>query len=432
VSVEVVAVTAGILDYISRSNFSGGELLVRESRYDTNLLVVTAIEGIPGSMIHPKATHPVPALTDLGSGELDGQWLTNVPTGTNAMHYELRHRPGAGYSFEDFNDAVPNVRNPRGGSVLLITHEQGMPQDWLDAGVTEYAAWHVTRDGVAAMDLELQPDEFGVSQLDPQWPVSDLLDKRVAVVGAGSIGGAAVEALAAYGIGNLHLIDPDRVWWHNDVRHVLGIDSVGFLKVEAMERHLNRRWPATKVTPHPVNVVTSAHEMRPLFATLDVVLCAADGIAARRVVSHLARRAAVPAVMACVLGDGAVGEVLRLRPGPKYGCLMCHRAVLAERGGIDVEVLQERDYGSGDPHRPMTAVGPDLWMIGQLAAKATVATILESQHGDLAHRLPGDHAVVGLRPATDTAPPFDVTYAGQIQWADLPEPRPSCATCSTP
>lgn len=431
-SLSQIVIPAEIRDYIAQSDAVGGELRAQPSLYDECLFVVTRIEGIADVLIKPRVPHAYAALGNLASGEIRGQWLTKVPRGTNVLHYDVRHRPGTGYPFADFTDVVPDVRRPpRNGALLLITHEPDMPQEWLAAGVAEYAGWHVTSERAVPIDLAIEPIEFGIERLDPQWPVTSLLEKRVGVVGVGSIGGVLADALAAYGVGTLDLIDPDRFLWHNQIRHVLGLESVGRKKVDAVVEHLNHRWPATKVNPHPVNVVTRAHEMRALFPELDAVVCAADGIAARRVVSHLASRAGIPAILACVLEDGAIGEVLRLRPGPRYGCLLCHRAVLAAQGGIDAEALQELDYGTGNPHRPMTAVGPDLWLVGHLAAKATVGTILEAQHGDLSHRLPGDHAVIGLRPSADLAQaPFDVAYAEQVQWSDVPAPRKNCPTCS--
>ena len=175
------------------------------------------------------------------------------------------------------------------------------------------------------MPLAVEPKTLGLSQLDGRWPVADLQRASVAVVGVGSIGGAAVQALAQYGIGTVALVDPDRFLWHNMVRHVLGHDAVGRYKVDAMKTVLERRWPNTVADTYRLDVVEDAHMMRSLFAEVDLVLCAADGIAPRRVVSHLARRAGTPAILACVLDDGAVAEVIRLRPGPRYGCLLCLR-----------------------------------------------------------------------------------------------------------
>lgn len=425
-----IIVPAAVREYIHKTNFAGGELAAQFSDKDDDLLVVTRIETAAHYRARPRLSRDYRALADVAGGEVAGQWLTDVPAGTHVAHWRLMHRPGTAITYDGFTALVPNVRAPRAGALLLITHERDMPEDWRDAGVPEYAGWHLSDDGVTPLSVAFEPEEVGIGQLDPQWPVAALQQMHVGVVGVGSIGGVVADALAAYGVGTMDLIDPDRFLWHNQVRHVLGPESVGLLKVDALADRITRAWPDTQVRPYPVNVVSSAHYMRALFPRYDAVVCAADGIAARRVVSHLARRAQVPAVLACVLDDGAVGEVIRLRPGGRYGCLLCQRAVLMAGGGLDLEAHQEVGYGTGDPHRPMTAVGPDLWFIGHLAAKVSVATVLEQQHGDLAHRLPGEHAVVGLRPSADTLhEPFDVTTAMDVRWSELPPPREGCPTC---
>lgn len=425
-----IVVPAGVREYIDKTTYAGGELRAQYSKKDDDLLVVTRIETSPGVRMKPLPTRGYHALGDFTAGEVDGQWLTGVPQGTHVTHRQLAHRPDTGITYDAFTAAVPNVRAPGGGALLLITHERDLPQEWRDAGVPEYAGWHVTRDGVTPISVAFEPDEVGISQLDPQWPVTELQEMRVGVVGVGSIGGVVADRLAAYGVGILDLIDPDRFLWHNQVRHLLGPEAVGLLKVEAVADRITRRWPETHVNAYPVNAVSAAHHLRALLPHCDAVVCAADGIAARRVISHLARRAQIPAVLACVLDDGAIGEVLRLRPGRRYGCLLCQRTALSDGGGIDLEAHQEVGYGTGDPHRPMTAVGPDLWFIAQLAAKVAVATVLEQQHGDLGHRLPGEHVVVGLRPSADTLQePFDVTTAMDVRWSEIPEPREGCPTC---
>jgi hypothetical protein len=76
----------------------------------------------------------------------------------------------------------------------------------------------------------------------------------------------------------------------------------------------------------------------------------------------------------------------------------------------------------------MTAVGGDLALVGEFAAKAAVATLLEA-HGYHDQRLPGEHAVLGLRPVPGLSPPFDVTRAGEVRWSPVGPPRPTCPTC---
>jgi hypothetical protein len=133
-------------------------------------------------------------------------------------------------------------------------------------------------------------------------------------------------------------------------------------------------------------------------------------------------------VLACVLADGAVGEILRVRPGSGSGCLLCHRAELQAAARLDPEPGLDLPYGTGLQHRPMTAVGGDLALVGEFAAKAAVATLLEAR-GYHDQRLPAEHAVLGLRPVPGLTPPFDVTRAGDVRWAPVGPPRPSCPTC---
>jgi hypothetical protein len=422
--------TAEVKQHIAASTAVGGELSMEYSAVD-DLFVIRKVEIASGSTRTLKPSWEYSALRATAGPGLRGQWLRDVPEGTNVNHYALRHRPGTAIAFADFRALVPLARKPQSGkATLLVTYEPGLAEDLLRAGVQEFAAWNVTADEVVPLTMAAEPPVIGLDQLKPQWPVDELAERRAGVLALGSIGGVIADSLAGYGVGTLDLIDPDRFLWHNGVRHVLGPESVGRYKVDAMRDWLKRRWPHLTVNTYPVDFTGQAHMMRGLMSELDALACSADGIAARRVASHLARRAGIPAVLACVLGDGTVGEVVRLRAGPAYGCLMCHRASMAETGAMDVEVLQERDYGTGSTHKPMTAVGPDLWMVGQLAAKATVATILESEHGDLGHRLSGDLAVIGLRPSTPYDPPYDVQSAGEVVWSKLPPPRPDCPTCS--
>jgi len=168
--------------------------------------------------------------------------------------------------------------------------------------------------------------------------------------------------------------------------------------------------------------------MRPLFRRSDIVVVCVDGVAPRRVANHLAVWAATPAVLACVLEDGAIGEILRVRPGSGSGCLLCHRAQLRDDGRIDPEPGLDLGYGIGLTHRPMTAVGGDLALVGEFAAKVAVATLLEG-HGYRDQRLPGEHAVLGLRPVPGLTPPFDVAGAGAVSWSPVDVPQPGCPTC---
>lgn len=289
--------------------------------------------------------------------------------------------------------------------------------------------WAVEQSVAQPLQAVVVPEQDDLTPLlQPGWPADELAELTVTVVGAGSIGSAAAEALAAYAVKHLALVDPDRLMPHNLVRHRARRRWVGRYKVNAVADTLTERFPYLDIEPLPCDVIDDADRMRPLFRRSAAVVCCADGVEARQATNHLARWAQVPLVLACVLDDGAIGEILRLRPGPRAGCLQCQREQLRQAGQLDPEPGIDLDYGTGTRHRPMTAVGADLALVGDLAAKAAIATILESRgHPD--QRLPGDHAILALRPPADLAAPFDLRRAGEIRWQATGPPQPGCASC---
>ncbi|MFD9669960.1 HesA/MoeB/ThiF family protein [Rhodococcus sp. NPDC059968] len=424
-----VVLTREAAHKIATASSPGAELTLRHAPSE-EMYVVDTVETVKGVRARVDISRAYEALK-WGDRTHQGQWMRQPEPNLHAFHLTMLRRPGTSVPFERFREMVPGVDDPGTSLGLLISHDPDLAPEIREQGGCEFAGWLIQRSGVRPLHLEVEPDTIGLEQLAGKWPIEELAGRSVMVVGVGSIGGAAAESLAGYGIGRLELVDHDRFLWHNMVRHVLGAESVGRFKVDAMRTHLQARWPHLDAKAHRLNVVEDADDMRSLVPTVDLVLCTADGIAPRRVVSHLARQAKTPAVLACVLDQGAVGEVLRLRPTPRFGCLLCQRADLTASGAMDAEADQELAYGTGQIHQPMTAVAPDLHLIGQLAAKSAVATILESLHGDHTQRLPGEHALIGLRPAGDLAPPYDLARAGEVRWASIPKPRAICYTCGS-
>lgn len=422
-----VLIPRDALSKIAESEENDGSLQLRHVAAD-NIFVVSQVEiarNVRSPVNIPKR------YATLLSGDVNyvGRWIRTASGDANAIHQALLHRPGSAVPYEEI-DELFGVRIDPGGRVqYVITHAAHLSPEFRDAGVEEFVGWAVTREGAVPHPTSLEPEVLGLTQLADLWPLAELSSMSVAVVGCGSIGSVAADALAGFGVGSLRLVDFDRLLWHNEVRHLLGPESVGRLKSDALAESIRRRWSTGLVTSHPLDVVHSADLFRPIVREVDLVLCAADGIAPRRVVSHVSRRARVPSVLACVLDRGAVGEIIRLRPSPRFGCLLCLRSSLAERGAIDAEADQELAYGTGSTHQPMTAVPSDLQLIGVLAAKAAVATLLESKFGDSTQALPGEHAVMGLRPGGNLASPFDVRESAQLRWSAIPAPRNGCPTC---
>ena len=340
------------------------------------------------------------------------------------MHEPALRRKAA-ISTADFRDRVLSgwtFPPGDGSSLVLALSGTGDSSRW--------TAWWVNREQAAPGLLHLVDENKSVLDfLQPAWPLEDLVHARVTVVGCGSIGGAAVEALLTYGIRSITLLDHDRLQQHNVVRHRLTARHLGRYKVQALKDEITGAVPDARIEPFPLDVIYNANLVRPIFRRSDVVLGLTDGVEARRVVNHLARRAEVPLILGCVLEDGAIGEILRVRAG--NGCLLCNRAALTEKGAMDPEPSLDRGYGTGTRHLPMTAVGGDLHVVGALAAKFAVATLLEAK-GHREQRLRGEQALVALRPLPSLPEPFDLEEIGEVHWQDAWESREDCPTCVDP
>ena len=427
---SLVMVPAEAADKIRASGGVWGSLTMLRVP-DDDMYLVTAYQFGTGGALLPVGFKTEPARAQQREPTAYAAYWYRRDVNLHWQHYSLASRPGHVIPLDAFRHLVPALPHPHNDALLVITHAPDVLGNRDLDRLPEFAAWRVTREGVEPYDLAVEPASHGLSQLAGHWPIETLRATAVLVVGVGSIGAEIATNLAAYGVGRLDLLDPDRLLWHNTVRHVLSDREVGRFKTDALRDTLAARWPDLDVRSHAKDVVGNADEVRVLLQEGDAVVCATDGIASRRAVSHLARRAGRDAILTSVLEDGAFGEVLRLRRAPDEGCLLCRRAHLYGTGRMDPERALERGYGDGDPHRPMTAVGSDLHLMGALAAKVTIASLLQ-RHGHNDQRLPGEQAVVALRPQPDFKAPFDLNRATQVQWHPATPPRPDCVTCGPP
>ena len=79
---------------------------------------------------------------------------------------------------------------------------------------------------------------------------SYLANKRVVILGCGSVGSLVSLELARSGVANFLLVDPDIVEYHNICRHQCGLTDVGDLKVNALEKRLKNINPSVHIVKH--------------------------------------------------------------------------------------------------------------------------------------------------------------------------------------
>lgn len=147
-----------------------------------------------------------------------------------------------------------------------------------------------------------------------------LLTARIAIVGAGGLGGPAALYLAAAGIGQITLIDDDTVSLSNLQRQIqFETKDVGQRKVDVLAQRLQTLNPDTAVRPRHVRLTEETAQ--PLLCDHDLILDGTDSFATRFMVNDAALALNTPLISGAVgRFDAQVG--LFGQPGPCYRCLV--------------------------------------------------------------------------------------------------------------
>ena len=137
-----------------------------------------------------------------------------------------------------------------------------------------------------------------------------LAASRVIVFGAGGVGGAAIEALARGGVGEIHVVDPDALSVSNINRQILALDStVGVNKAEAACRRINEINPDCRAVPHP-HFYLPGDKGGITLSDYDYVGDAIDTISAKLALIEEASASEVPII--CSMGTGNKLDPTRL------------------------------------------------------------------------------------------------------------------------
>lgn len=152
-----------------------------------------------------------------------------------------------------------------------------------------------------------------------------LKGSKVCLLGAGGLGSVAAMQLAALGVGFLRIVDRDVVELSNLHRqHLYGVDDIGFPKVEAAAKRLQKLNPFITVEPVPLSV--NEFTIEDLVRDVDVVVDGLDSMAARYAVNRVCIKFGVPYVFGAVVASA--GNLSTIVPG-ESACLECFY------GGLD-------------------------------------------------------------------------------------------------
>ena len=214
---------------------------------------------------------------------------------------------------------------------------------------------------LARFDRQLRYfSDIGSRGLTPSECQRRLREAKVAVLGVGGLGGSAALWLASIGVGEMWLIDGDRVEASNLNRQILFAEAeIGLLKVEAATARLRAFNSAMRVTSTARRLESQA-EIADFIDGADVVIDAADWPAhdIERWCNSACFEAGIPYITMSHFPPIA-------RVGPLYvpgttGCFACQEtAYRREYPLFDVAVEQRRAKAS-----PAATLGPACGLIG--------------------------------------------------------------------
>lgn len=188
---------------------------------------------------------------------------------------------------------------------------------------------------------------------------AQLTDAHVGIIGLGGLGSAAALYLAAAGVGQLSLVDDDRVELSNLQRQIIHDEAgIGLNKAQSAARRIQALNSEIRCTAYPQRADTAL--LATLAADCDLLLDCSDNFPTR----HAVNRACVDA--RCPLVSGAAirweGQLLILTPGQAgsacYGCLF------SEAGE------------QGESCEQSGVVGPLVGMIGSAQALEAIKLLL--------------------------------------------------------
>ena len=214
---------------------------------------------------------------------------------------------------------------------------------------------------LARFDRQLRYfSDIGRSGLVPSECQRRLREAKVAVLGVGGLGGWAAWALVSCGIGEMWLIDGDRVEISNLNRQILYTPAdIGLLKVEVAAARLRAFNPDARITS-TARRLESEVEIADFIADADVVIDAADWPA--HDIERWCNRACFEAGISYITMSHFPPIA---RVGPLYvpgvtGCFACQEiAYRRDYPLFDVAIEQRRAQPS-----PAATIGPACGLIG--------------------------------------------------------------------
>lgn len=257
-----------------------------------------------------------------------------------------------------------------------------------------------------------------------------LAKKRVALLGAGSVGSAIGSLLAQAGVGSIAVVDRDRLDASNIARHLCDRDDIGREKALAVADRLRSRYVEASSLAADIRDLTDTN-LDALVSSADLTVASMDDVAAQLLVNEACVRTGTPGLFVGAYELAQSGEIVVLQPGtsPCLYCFVGFRSELAPTIGPTEHRGPYRDGSSGG----LTAepgLATDIVYLSSIAAAYAIAIL--DPRGSRKPLLERSFALVhgGNEPRGRAEQLFRMPFDVLFGTPDRSEPCPVCGWTS--
>lgn len=286
---------------------------------------------------------------------------------------------------------------------------------------SQISAFFLWQDGDLAASIPVLPAQAQAARLDADH--ASLAQRRIAVIGCGSLGSKLCATLARCGVGRFLLLDDDILLPDNVVRHDLDWDSVGMHKVDAVRRRIALINPTAQVEARQYKLggQHSGASIESLLETIAECDLIVDATADPHVFNYLCAAASFkkkPLLWAQVFGGGIGGLIARHRPGlePDPATMRAQIEQWCQDQGKPIEHASI-DYETSSEGVPLIADDADVGVIAAHAARLAVDVLIPRQPSAFPYAV----YMIGMRAGWNFHAPFQthpIDVGGPLQTAE--------------
>lgn len=305
-----------VLRSLSNSDYGVNSYHLAQTK-DSDLSVIASLHWNINNVKRPVAGKAIIIpLTDVepapsNKKELKGWYLNSITNVRSEEKKLLTDKYGRWNSQEYwviFNAEVPS------GKTWFCLHFQAKQKHSLPLTAEQLALWQVK-----AIPLKL----FNKENVLPRGGASlDLAYRRVALIGAGSVGGEIAHKLSSAGIQNLDIFDPDYYSIDNLYRHILPEEFLEFQKAQGLGYQMQRQFLWSKARGSSKELLSLRNRQELL--SYDLIIVAIGSPTHERLFKEylIENDVDVPVLNTWLEGFGVGGHATLDIPDTK-GCLLC-------------------------------------------------------------------------------------------------------------